>query len=193
MINKLLITNGIIISLLGSFFIFSDKVKSAEEISFRNGILSRTIPIKSFEELAINNKAEGTLKNLIEITNQSPEQLSDMLNKEFELPLIVTSKLMYSSIGEVFILRIGKIVHPLRTKDKKITLPAIRSAIIAGIIEGKGSLNIITFLKSYPNKKIAIDMPALFQVLEKIDSMSKLVEFFSQSPLEGIKKNKITL
>ena len=191
--NKLIINRLIIISLLGNALINTGTVNSAEHISFRNGILSRTININSFENLAKSNTAEGTLHNLIEITNQSPEKISELLNIQFEMPLIVTSKLLNTSIGEVFLLRTAEIIHPLTTKDKNITIPAIRSAIINAIVEGKGSLSLISFLKAYPNKKIAIDMSALFQVLEKIDSMSELIEFFANSPLKGIKKNKINL
>jgi len=184
---------GLLITLFGNIIMFPSKVGSAEQISFRNGLFSRTISIKSFEHLAKKGDAEGTLNNLIEITNQSPKQLSKLLNKEFKLPLIVTSKLINSSIGEVFILRTAEIIHPIKTKDKKIIIPAIRSAMIDGIVKGKGTLNLINFLKAYPNKKISIDMPALFKVLKKINSISELVQFFSNSPLEGIKKNKINL
>lgn len=191
--RELLMINGVILSFLGNVLIFPAHVKSADYISFKSGILSRTIPVRSFETLSKDNKVEGTLKNLIQITKQDPEELSKLLNQRFELPLIVTSKLIYSSIGEVFILRAATIIHPTKIKDKKITIPAIRSAIIDATVKGNGSLTLIEFFKSYPNKKLTIDIPALLQVLDKIDSMSELVEFFAKSPLEGIKKNKINL
>ena len=46
------------------------------------------------------------------------------------------------------------------------------------------------FLKSYPNKTIAINIPALNKVLNKAESMSELINFFSGSPLPEIKKSK---
>ncbi len=77
-------------------------------------------------KIKMQNKAAGALKNLIEITSLSPKQLSELLNKEFELPLIVTSNLMHSSIGEVFILRTAEIIHPIKTKDKKVVAQSIK-------------------------------------------------------------------
>lgn len=186
--KKRLLINSLILGLWVNIIILSPKVRAAEQVSFTNGIFSRTISIESFEYLAETGEAKGALKNLIKLSNQSPKKLSELLNREFKLPLLVTSKLIYSSIGEVIIIRSAEIIHPIKTKDKTITIPAIRSAIINGINVGNGQLNLIQFLKSYPNKKMAIDIPALFKVLNKVESMSELVEFFSQSPIEGIKK-----
>ena len=40
--------------------------------------------------------------------------------KEFELPIVLTSKLMYTRIGEVFIKRIAKIIYPLKVQQKHL-------------------------------------------------------------------------
>ena len=191
--NKVLMINSLIISLFTNGFLLIPKVNSAEKILFTNGIFNRTISIKSFEHLAKTGEARGSLKNLINLTNQSPKKLSDLLNKEFNLSLIVTSKLMHSSIGEVMITRTAKVIHPMKIKNKKISIYAIRAAITNSIVKGNGKLSILQFLKSYPNKKMEIDVPALFKVINKVDSMSELVKFFAESPLEGIKRSNTKL
>ncbi len=173
-----------------NIFLITPSAKPAENILLENGIFSRTISINSVEELATTGKAKGTLKNLMRLSNQSPEKISNLLNQEYKLPLVTTTKLMYSSIGEVVIFRVSKIIHPKKIRDKSITIPAIRSGVISGIIEGEGKLNLMQFLKSYPNKTIAINIPALNKVLNKVESMSELINFFSGSPLPEIKKGK---
>ena len=95
---------------------------------------------------------------------------------------------MYSTIGEVIIMRIAKIIHPLKIKDNAISVPAIRSAVANGIVKGNGKLNLLQFLKSYPNKTISINIPALYKILNKVESMNELIKFFSDSPLKGTKK-----
>ena len=95
---------------------------------------------------------------------------------------------MYSTIGEVIILRVAKIIHPRKINDKNITIPAIRAAVIDGIVKNNGNLNFLQFIKSYPNKTMAINVPALYKILNRVESMSELIKFFSTSPLEGIKK-----
>ena len=46
------------------------------------------------------------------------------------------------------------------------------------------------FLKAYPNELLAVNLPALFSVIEKAQSISGLVQFFSDSPLDGLKEAK---
>ena len=46
------------------------------------------------------------------------------------------------------------------------------------------------FLKSYPNEVLAVNLPALFSVIDKAQSISGLVQFFSDSPLDGLKEAK---
>ncbi len=177
------------IYLLLNFFILSSSAKSAEQISFVSGIFNRTITIDLLDNLAKTGEAQGSLKNILKFSNQSPKDLANLLNQEFDLPLTITSKLMYSTIGEVIILRVAKIIYPIKIRDKSITVPAIRSGVIGGILIGNGKLSLIQFFKSYPNKTIAINIPALSKIINKVDSMSELIKFFSSSPLEGIKKD----
>jgi len=188
--NIIIYRNAILITFLLNMFIVLPSSKSAEKIMFVNGIFNRTISIESLDKLAKTGKPTRRLKNILKLSNQQPEDLSELLNENFELPLVVTSKLMYSSIGQVLLLRISKIIYPKKLPDQKISIPAIRSGVIQGIVVGNGKLNLIQFFKSYPNKIITINMPALFKVLNKVESTSELIEFFSDSPLKGIRKGE---
>ena len=192
MVRKLLFIKKLLLILSLNIFLIPQTGKTAEYILLENGIFSRTISIKSVEELAKTGKAKGSLKNLMRLSNQSPEKISNLLKQEYDLPLVTTSKLMYSTIGDVIILRVSKIIYPKKIKDKSIAIPAIRSGVTSGIIKGKGKLSLIQFLKSYPNKTIAINIPALNKVLKKAESMSELIKFFSGSPLPDIKTGEVT-
>ena len=46
----------------------------------------------------------------------------------------------------------------------------------------------MSFLESYPNPVMAVNLPALFAVIEKAESIAGLVQFFSDSPLDGLKE-----
>ncbi len=192
MVRKLLFIKKLLLILSLNIFLIPQTGKTAEYVLLENGIFSRTISIKSVEELAKTGKAKGSLKNLMRLSNQSPEKISNLLKQEYDLPLVTTSKLMYSTIGDVIILRVSKIIYPKKIKDKSIAIPAIRSGVTSGILEGKGKLSLIQFLKSYPNKTIAINIPALNKVLKKAESLSELIQFFSGSPLPDIKTGEVT-
>tara|TARA_B100000029_G_scaffold462116_1_gene494341 strand:+ start:624 stop:1205 length:582 start_codon:yes stop_codon:yes gene_type:complete len=173
-----------------NLFMFMPSANAAEKISLEYGIFNRTLSIDLLEHLAKTGEAKKPLKNIMRFGNQSPTTLSKLLKEEHDLPLITTSKLMYSSIGEVIIIRVAKIIHPMKIKDNSVSIPAIRSGVINGIVQGNGKLSLIQFLKSYPNKTIAINIPALSKVLNKVETMNELIKFFADSPITGIKKGK---
>ena len=196
MVNKMnrkyLKVKQLILILSLNLSLFIPYAKSAENLSLVHGIFNRTISIDLIEDLAKTGEATGSLKNLLRLSNQSPKTIAELLNEEYDLKLVTISKLMYSSIGQVILLRIAKIIHPIKIKDQAITIPALRSGVVSGVLKGNGKLNLIQFLKSYPNKTIAINIPALNKVLKKIESMTELIKFFSGAPLEDMKKGKAT-
>ena len=169
------------------FFSLNSSAKAAEEIAFVSGIFRRNVSIKNIELISQGKNVKGILNDLSKIGNEEPDKITTILNQKIELPIVLTSKLMYTRIGEVFIKRIAKIIYPLKVQEESVSIPAIRAAVINGLIEGKGEINLILFLKSYPNKVIAVNVPALFDVINKVESISELVQFFSNSPLEGLK------
>tara|TARA_Y100001968_G_scaffold333553_1_gene397159 strand:- start:2062 stop:2625 length:564 start_codon:yes stop_codon:yes gene_type:complete len=163
--------------------------KSAEKIIIYKGTVGRSIAIESLDKLAKEKKATGTLKNILRLTGQDKNEVSNLLNQEYELPLVLTSKLINSKIGTVILSRVTKIIYPNKLPDTSISIPALRAGLINGIAKGNGKLSFIGFLKSYPNRDIAINYTALSKVINKVESMTDLVEFFTGSPLEQLKNN----
>lgn len=139
----------------------------------------------------VSSSIASLLKNIIENTNENPEEIISVLNQEYELPLVLTTKLMNSKIGNIILVRIARIIYPTKISNTMITVPAIRAGLIKSIAENKGKVNLITFLKNYPNKNIAINIPALTKVLKKVESINDLIKFFSNSPLEKLKNGNL--
>ena len=61
-----------------------------------------------------------------------------------------------------------------------------RELAIKGIAKGDGKITAVEFLKSYPNNTMAVNVPALMKVVNKVESIKELMEFFSDSPLENL-------
>jgi hypothetical protein len=142
--------------------------------------------VKEFEHLANTGEAIGLLGNLLDISKQNPEEMSKLLNQQFSVPLVLTSRLINTRIGEAIIRRVARIIYPIYTPQAEVSVPAIRAGIINGLQQPDG-LTAVGFLKAYPNQVMAVNLPALFAVIEKIESISSLVKFFSDSPLDGLK------
>ena len=161
--------------------------KGAETIFLYKGNFSRKIKIEELYKFKKSKVASNKLKSLIKITNQKEKDLHKVLSYEIELPLRTSSKLMNSKIGEVFLSRISKIIHPNKIFDKKIGTSAIRSGLLLSSHRNNQKIDLIDFLKAYPNNNIAINLNALSQALKKAESLKELIEFYSDSPFKKLK------
>ena len=122
-------------------------------------------------------------------TGSADKEIRTVLNKEFEVPITVASKLVYSEIGNVFLTRLSSIIHPPRADDERTGMLALRASVIQGIHKGNGKINLINFFEGYPTKTVILDVSALSKVMNKVESISDLLDFFTNSPLEKIKTN----
>ena len=168
-------------------FTLIKKVQSADQIKFTYSIFSRTISVKSLKNYSLTGKAENKLERLLKATNASNEEILDLLNKNFDIPLPIASKLLYSEIGSVVLTRLSKIIHPPRARDERTGKLALRASFIKGIDMGEGKINLMRFFENYPTKTIIVDVSALKKILNKVESINELLEFFTNSPLNKIK------
>ena len=80
-------------------------------------------------------------------------------------------------------------IHPPRAIDEETGMLALRASIIQGLDLGEGKINLIGFFEGYPTKTVILNVNALNKVMNKVESISDLLEFFTNSPLEKIKTN----
>ena len=161
---------------------------AAKEVALVSGAFSRSISISDIEHLAKTGEARGLLEDVIRISNQKPKKLAALLTQKLDLPLMLTSRLMNTTIGDVILGRIAKIIYPIKVKNKSVSIPAIRAGVIKAIQIENNRVSILDFLKAYPNKVVAVNLPGLTEVVKKVESITDLVKFFSNSPLDGLKK-----
>ena len=177
---------SIISSLLFIFILIAKPAVGAERIMLFKGIFSRTITVKELEYFGQTGKAKGFLKRAIK--NEERELIQELLTDRYKTPIRLTSRLLYSKIGKVILKRASKIIYPYRIKNESTSVLALKAGTIKAIERETESLSIIDFFKAYPSKVIAIDVTELAKVINKVESMNDLVKFFSNSPLEKLKK-----
>ena len=170
-------------------FFNSPKTYAAEEIKITYSIFSRTIKVDSLKTFAEEGNSTRKLKRILRATRSSDKEIRSILNKDFEIPITIASKLVYSEFGNVFLTRLSSIIHPTKADDERTGLLALRSSVIQGINIGNGKINLINFFEGYPTKTVILDVNALSKVMNKVESISELLTFFTNSPLEKIKTN----
>ena len=160
---------------------------AATDVALVSGAFRRSIAVNDIEHLAETGEARGLLSQLIDLSGQDPEDVAKLLNQNLNLPLVLTSRLINTRIGEAIIRRVAQIIYPIYTPQPEVSIPAIRAGVINGLHSSSKGLTAVNFLKAYPNDVMAVNLPALFAVVEKAKSISGLVQFFSDSPLDGLK------
>ena len=169
---------------------FNQSAKGAENLFLYKGTFSRSIKIEELSKFKLTKKPSNKLKNLIKITGQKEKNLHKILSTKIEFPIKTSSKLMNSRIGEVFLSRLSKIIHPNKISDIKLSTKAMRSGLLIGSFNNNQKINLIDFLKAYPNKNIAFDLNALSKTLKKVDSLKELIEFYADSPFKKLKDGR---
>ena len=176
--------------LINSQLIFNvSQSYAAEEIKIIYSIFSRTITVNSLKTFAEEGDSTKKLKKILRATGSPDKEIRSVLNKKFEIPITIASKLVYSKIGNVFLTRLSSIIHPPKSDDERTGMLALRASVIQGINLGNGKINMINFFEGYPTKTIILDVNALSKVMNKVESISELLDFFTNSPLEKIKSN----
>ena len=187
--SKFLIFKIFFILVSSQLFFNVPKANAAKEIKIIYGVFSRTIKVDSLRTFSENGKSTKRLKKIFRATGSSDNEIRAVLNKDFEIPITIASKLVYSEIGNVFLTRLSSIIHPPRANDERTGMLALRASVIQGINIGNGKINLINFFEGYPTKTVILDVSALSKVMNKVESISELLEFFTNSPLEKIKTN----
>ena len=169
---------------------FNQSAKGAENLFLYKGTFSRSIKIEELSKFKLTKKPSNKLKNLIKITGQKEKNLHKILSTKIEFPIKTSSKLMNSRIGEVFLGRLSKIIYPNKISNINLSTKAIRSGLLIGSFNNNQKINLIDFLKAYPNKNIAFDLNALSKSLKKVDSLKELIEFYADSPFKKLKDGR---
>jgi len=160
-------------------------VAAAENLVFVSGAFRRSIAVAELEHLAQTGQAQGLLADVLRFTKQNPTDVAKLLNQSVSLPVTLVSRLLNTRIGEAILERLAQIVYPLRAS--KAGVPALRSAMVMGVVAGNGSISPLSFFQAYPAQEMEVSIPALMNLLSKANSIAELVRFFSESPLDGLR------
>ena len=188
-IFKSLIPRIIFILIANQYFLNVPKAQSAENIKIIYSIFSRTVTVDSLKKFAESGNSSNQLRKILNATGSSDNEIQSILNKEFEIPITIASKLVNSEIGNVFLTRLSSILHTPKARDERTGMLALRSSLIQGLYKGDGKINLINFFESYPTKTVILNVNALSKVMNKVESITELLNFFSNKPLEKIKNN----
>ena len=150
-LSKILIFRIFFILVISPLFLNVPKANAAEEIKITYSIFSRTIKVNSLKTFAKEGKSTRKLKRILNATGSPDQEIRTVLNKDFEVPITIASKLVYSEIGNVFLTRLSSIIHPPRATDERTGMLALRASVIQGINIGNGKITKIKNILNFKN------------------------------------------
>ena len=136
--NKFLIIKTIFI-LFNSLLLFNNpKADAAEKIKITYSIFSRTIEVNSLKTYAEKGTSTKSLKRILKKTGSTDKEIRSILNKNFEIPITIASKLINSEIGKIFLTRLSLIIHPPFADDARTGMLALRAVWFKVLQKEKG-------------------------------------------------------
>ncbi|MEM8604958.1 MAG: alpha/beta hydrolase [Cyanobacteria bacterium P01_H01_bin.121] len=158
-------------------------VQAAEEVYFDFGPAGRSIPVSSLEAFAADGTVDedlGAYLNLLPAHRQQQFQqllgipltsLSSSIPPELAKPYPL-SQWLQSPIGELALMRLGKVVQTLDRQNGGI---ALRSAMVLSAADPEG-LSIINVLRLYPTAGLRINLVELLALQKAMQANIQATE-----------------
>jgi hypothetical protein len=90
--------------------------QAATNVVFVSGAFMRSISVADLESLAETGQARGLLADVLALSKQKPADAAKLLNQQLTLPIVLTSRLLNTRIGEAILARVAQIVFPSRRR-----------------------------------------------------------------------------
>lgn len=158
---------------------------AAENVVFVSGAFRRSIAVADLSNLAETGEARGLIADVLAFSKQDSQKVAKLLKAELSVPLLLTSRLLSTRLGEAVLARVAQIIYPLYAK--RVGVPALRAGVINALVASDSKLSAIGFLEAYPVDEMEVSLPALLAVMRKAQSIQQLIQFFMDSPLDGLR------
>lgn len=136
---------------------------AAEQVVFKYGPISRSIPVSSLRELAETGRAPADLKAYLDLAEQDPQKVSETLTRPFAVSPTQLDQLLNSPLGDTMLDEAGEIIHPPANRANR---QAIRSALVLDASRD-GKITILDTLENYPTATVEVEGERLLEAYQK--------------------------
>lgn len=142
---------------------------AAETISFRYGILQRSLPVADLRTYAETQEASSELKTFLRSLNSdSRNTVQTALQIKLPLDVVTVDRLLTTEYGQRALSELAQVVERRDDAD----MPALRAALILGT-GSPGGLGVLSFLEAYPSQTITINVPQAVNFVERYEQILK--------------------
>lgn len=153
--------------------------RAAERVFLVVGPFNRSVEVQDLRSFSEGAEPQGLIKTALNLANIPHEKARSALNRRVDIPFTLLGRLLYTDLGEAFLVRMAKIFYPRNAPEAGVR--ALRSGVILSVAQNTSRrLNSVDFLESYPNKDIVVDVPHLVYLLSRLTSIQEVGDFFRE-------------
>ncbi|MEG4322092.1 MULTISPECIES: alpha/beta hydrolase [unclassified Microcoleus] len=151
---------------LGTFSSATSPVKAAETVVVRKGILESSISVADLRELAKTGKVPARLQAYANLLSEAQRsQILGALKAKIPLNVVGLSNLLNTRIGTAILTDLTTVIP----RSDGAGVEALRAALVLGANAPEG-LSVLSFIESYPNSPLVVDLDRAFAVLSNLNS-----------------------
>ncbi|WP_414624250.1 alpha/beta hydrolase [Calothrix sp. CCY 0018] len=156
--------------LIASIFLLeTNSVNAAEKVVFNYKIFSQSLPVEELTQLTETGEVSPTLKYYLNKTNQDPQAVRDVLNKEVNISTTTLDRTLNSKIGEFLLDQISQTIH---TSSGRANNKALRSAIVLSSSEDN-QVSLMEIIQNYPTNEVYVEADNLERTYNQLSILTE--------------------
>lgn len=142
-----------LISCLGVVSFSSGDAIAAETVLLRYQGFGRAVPVNDLAALAHTGQAPDSVGGLLNMANEDPATLQDVLTRNLSVDPNLLDKALYSWPGEWALDQMSGAIHP---PSGQASRQALRSAIVLAAAEDR-QVSLMEVLEKYPTPQVVLE------------------------------------
>ena len=159
----------------------SSKALASEEIILSYSALGQSVLVQDLETFVETGEMSSSVRFLIDVTKQNPDDVRTALTKEVGLSLTFLSKVLNSLPGEYALFQAGQIIHP-KSKPNRALITSLRGALILSASDDN-QISLLEFFQNYPTQQMYVDARLLKNTSEDVIDFLNRAEERLEVPL----------
>ena len=159
----------------------SSKALASEEIILSYSALGQSVLVQDLETFVETGEMSSSVRFLIDVTKQNPDDVRTALTKEVGLSLTFLSKVLNSLPGEYALFQAGQIIHP-KSKPNRALITSLRGALILSASDDN-QISLLEFFQNYPTQQMYVDARLLKNTSEDVIDFINRAEERLEVPL----------
>lgn len=159
----------ILILITGIFVLKTNSVNAAETVVFRYRTFRQTLPVSELTKLSETGEVSPTLNYYLKRTQQEPQAVLDVLNRQVNVDTVTLDRTLNSKIGEFLLDQISQTIH---TPSNQANRQALRSAIVLSSTENN-QVSLIEIIQNYPTNEVYVQGDNLARTYNQLSILTE--------------------